>query len=113
MRWVVLLAVGWLAVFTLFAAALQWSSQYPRHGIRGARTVTGLTRALNNVARGGRMPAWTVTSATSVHHVMVVDVEAERPNEARPIAIQIIEPIRDRYEEVLIYVRRPGTSKEL
>jgi hypothetical protein len=37
---------------------------------------------------------------------MVVDVEAERPEEAHEIAIEIVKMARPRgYEEVLIYVR--------
>jgi hypothetical protein len=116
MRWVVLFALAWLAVFAIFGAALHWSSRYVARATPAAKAATALTRALNHVERGGsggRMPAWTVTSATSAHHVMVVEVETERLDEARSIAIQIVEPLRDRYEEVLLYVRRPGTSQEL
>ncbi len=115
MRWLVVLAVAWLGMFALFGAALQWPSRSVNRATP-ADAVTGLTRALNNVDRGGshrRMPAWTVTSATSAHHVMVVEVEAQQPEQARPVAVQIVEPVRERYEEILIYVRRPGTSNEL
>jgi hypothetical protein len=116
MRRVVLFALAWVAAFAIFAAALQWSSRQTPRATAAANAGTALTRALNNVDRGsnrGRMPAWTVVGATSAHHVMVVEVEAQRAEQARAIAVQIVEPLRDRYEEVLVYVRRPGTSKEL
>lgn len=115
MRWVVLCALAWLAVFALFGAALQWASRDP-HPVLAAKAATALTRALNHVEHSSdrrRMPAWTVVKATSAHHVMVVDVEAQRPDQARAIAVQLVEPLRDRYEEVLIYVRRPGAASEL
>jgi hypothetical protein len=39
---------------------------------------------------------------------MVVEVEAQRLEEARAIAIHIVQPLRSRgYEEILIYVRVP------
>jgi hypothetical protein len=116
MRWAVLFALAWLAVFALFAAALHRPPRIPVPPPAAARAATSLTRALNHVEPGSaraQMPAWTVVAATSAHHVMVIDVEAQRPRDARAIAVQLVEPLRDRYQEVLIYVRRPGTSNEL
>jgi hypothetical protein len=49
-----------------------------------------------------------VTRATSAHRAMVIDVEADKPDDARRIAADIVEPLRARYEEVLIYVRPTG-----
>jgi hypothetical protein len=50
-----------------------------------------------------------VTKATAAQHMMVVHVDAERLNDARGIAVQIVEPVRTRgYDEILIYVRQPG-----
>lgn len=116
MRRAVPFALAWLLVFALFGALLQRPSRSASHATPAARASTALTRALNHVERrteGRRMPAWTVVGATSAHHVMVVDVEAERPERARQIATQIVEPLRDRYEEVLIYVRKPGATQDL
>jgi len=39
---------------------------------------------------------------------MVVDVEADRPELALDIAGEIVEPLRGKYDEVLIYVRPTG-----
>jgi hypothetical protein len=113
MRRVAFLALAWLLVIAVFGAIQRWSPQIPRP-TPAAQAASALTRALNHVDRGqsgGRMPVWTVVSATSAHHVMVVDVEAARPDTARQIATQIVEPLRDRYEEVLVYFHKPGDAK--
>jgi hypothetical protein len=39
---------------------------------------------------------------------MVIDVEADMPEDARQIANDIVDPLRAKYEEVLIYVRPTG-----
>jgi hypothetical protein len=113
MRRVGFLALASVLVLALLGAFQLWSRRIP-HPTPAARAATALTRALNNVARSeskGTMPLWTVVSATSAHHVMVVDIEASRPDTARQIATQIVEPLRTRYEEVLIYIHKPGDAK--
>ena len=102
------MGVAWLAVFGLFATLIT----------RPAVTVTpasasGLARELNqksHSAPGSRLAGWRVTDATSVRNVMVVKVDAAQPAQARQIAIQIVEPVRQQYDEVLIYLHRPGAS---
>jgi hypothetical protein len=67
-----------------------------------------LSRAARERAQSPRI-GWVVTKATSAEHTMVVDVEAERLEDARGIALQIVEPVRSHgYQEILIYVRQPG-----
>jgi hypothetical protein len=61
---------------------------------------------------GARYPGWTVTSAYSAHHAMVVEVETEFPETARQIAAQVVEPLKNRYDEVLIYIRTPTTPPD-
>jgi hypothetical protein len=61
---------------------------------------------------GTRFPGWTVTRAYSAHHAMVVEVETDLPDTAREIAAQVVEPVKDRYDEILIYIRKPGTPPE-
>jgi hypothetical protein len=56
---------------------------------------------------GERYPGWTVSRAYSGHHMMVVEVEAERVTDASKIAAQVVEPLKARYDEVLIYIRSP------
>lgn len=61
---------------------------------------------------GDRYPGWTVTGAYSAHYAMVVEVETDRPATALQIAAQVVEPIKDRYQEVLLYVRTPETPAD-
>lgn len=56
---------------------------------------------------GTRYPGWTVKRAYSAHHTMVVEVDAEHPSEALAIARELVEPLRNRYDEVLVYTREP------
>ena len=78
----------------------------------GQTAATVLTDALRNAegrSLGGM--AWRVTQANATDDAMVVDVEAEQPDEARTIAQEIVAPLADSYLEVLIYVRgRAGTA---
>jgi hypothetical protein len=78
------------------------------------KATSSLARTLNKTARdtaGTPQIGWAVTKATSAQHILVVDVDAERLDDARSIATQIVEPVRSRgYEEILIYVREPGSS---
>ena len=78
----------------------------------GERAATVLTDAVRNAGRGlADEMAWRVREANAAGNVMVVDVEADRPDEARRIAEEIVAPLADSYLEVLIYVRgRDGTA---
>ncbi len=65
-----------------------------------------LTNALRNGESGSPDEmAWRVTQANSTADVMVVDVEAERPDEALAITEEIVAPLIDSYAEVVVYVR--------
>jgi hypothetical protein len=65
-----------------------------------------VTDALLQRERGAAEGApWRVTEANSTDTIMVVDIEAERPDEALDIAEEIVAPLANSYEEVLIYVR--------
>ena len=106
----VVAGVAWLTAFGLFAALIEWSARPPRPTPTPA-AVTALVRALNKLESsppGASHEPWTVTRATSAHRAMVVDVEADMPENARQIANDIVEPVRAKYDEVLIYVRPTG-----
>ena len=75
--------VIWVVALLLFAAALQTPAP-PR-----------------NVA------PWSVTQRRTAHHALIVDVVARQVTEATSIAREIVEPVRHRYDEVLVYVRGP------
>ena len=101
--------VAWLAAFGLFAALVEWSAR-PRPSPTPP-ALTDLVRALNKKETPsplGRHEPWVVTRAMSARHAMVIDVEADRPEDAKRIAEEIVTPLREKYEEVLTYVRPIG-----
>ena len=106
--------VAWLAAFAFFAALVQWSAR-PRP-TPTPPAVTALVKALNRMETPspfGRHEPWVVTRATSARRAMVIDVEADMPDDSLNIAVELVKPLREKYEEVLIYVRpigRPGNG---
>jgi hypothetical protein len=57
---------------------------------------------------GTRYSGWTVKRAYSAHRTMVVEVEADHPtSQALAIAREVVEPLGNRYDEVLVYMRDP------
>jgi hypothetical protein len=104
-------AAAAVVAMTMLALSLVIRSPVP-HVTPAAKAASTLARTLNKAAQErAQTPriGWAVTKATSAEHTMVVDVEAERLEEARGIAVQIVEPVRSHgYQEILIYVRQPG-----
>jgi hypothetical protein len=102
--------VAWLTAFGLFAALVDWSAR-PRP-TPTPPALTDLVRALNKMETPSpfaKHEPWIVTRATSARRAMVIDVEADKPEDAQAIAVEIVEPLRAKYEEVLIYVRPIGS----
>jgi hypothetical protein len=57
---------------------------------------------------------WTVVGMISAQRALVVEVDTLRLNEAVAIAQQIVEPVSDRYDEVLVYFfDDPGATPRL
>jgi len=56
---------------------------------------------------------WSLTEHRSAHNMLVAHVETDHLDEAVAIAKQLAEPVRERYEEVLIYFHRPGRPDTL
>jgi hypothetical protein len=58
---------------------------------------------------------WSVTEQLSAHHVLIVQVETRRLDEARAIARRIVDPIlpKEKFAEILIYFHRPGRPDPL
>ena len=104
--------VAWLAAIGSFAALVEYSAR-PRP-TPTPPAVTDLVRALNKMRAPSpfaRHEPWVVTRATSARRAMVIDVEADKPEDARKIAEEIVAPVRARYEEVLVYVRPIGSPQ--
>jgi hypothetical protein len=103
--------VVWLGVLVVFGAMMMRTAT-PE--VKPPVTKPGSSLAQTLTERGQherpRYPGWTVTRATSAHHVLVAHVETDRPETGRSIAVQIVEPVKNRYQEILIYFHRPGES---
>jgi hypothetical protein len=105
--------VAWLAAIGGFAALIEYSAR-PRP-TPTPPAVTSLVKALNKMTTSSpfaRHEPWVVTRATSARRAMVIDVEADKPQDARKIAEEIVAPLRARYEEVLVYVRPIGSPRD-
>lgn len=108
MRLVLLFGAAWVAILGLLLLVVGGTLQ-PR--VDTSEQVT-LTPPPPPPFAGQRFPGWTVTRAYSAHHTMVVEVETDTVANARQIALQVVEPLKGRYDEVLIYVRRPGRPSD-
>src|SRR5678816_4823342 len=83
--------VAWLAAIGSFAALIEYSAR-PRP-TPTPPAVNDLVRALNKMTTPSpfaRHDPWIVTRATSARRAMVIDVEADKPQDARSIAEEIV-----------------------
>ena len=111
-----LLAIGggiaWLLAIASIAFAVHWSD--PPRRVPPLTAVPTLLRELS-VARASQFKegdAWVVTKVTSAHHMLVVNVDAERVGNAQAIATEIVTPVVNRgFDEVLVYVWRTHRHK--
>jgi len=102
--------VAWLGAIALIALAYERSDR-PRI-VPHLATLPPLIRELNT-GRPREGVSWVVTRATSAHHVLVVEVRADRLEDSRAVATQIVETIAGRgYDEVLVYVWLTGTHAQ-
>ena len=103
--------VVWLLSIGLIAFAVHWSDR-PR--VPPLAAVPTLLRELS-AARASQFKegeAWVVTKVTSAHHVLLVNIDAERVNNAQTIAAEIVAPVKDRgFDEILVYVWRTHEHK--
>ena len=111
-----LLAIGggvvWLVAIALIAFAVHWSERSRR--VPPLTAVPTLLREMS-AARASQFKdgeAWVVTKVTSAHHVLLVNVDAERVGNAQQIATEIVAPVKDRgFDEILVYVWRTQKHK--
>jgi hypothetical protein len=72
-----------------------------------ARTPPAVKRAAQPWAR------WTVTERLAAGSVLVLQVETTHLAEASTIARDLVEPVKARYAEVMVYFHRPGRPATL
>lgn len=93
----------------LLAAGLAWSS-LPRHPQRPPSS-SNLARSLNTLAPDDdRTWRSSVTRAQASQGALVVTVDVLEMSESLDIARQIVEPVRTKYDEVLIYMHQHGAK---
>jgi hypothetical protein len=56
----------------------------------------------------GAPPPWMTRHRVAAHRALVVDVEARHPEDALAIARAIAEPEQLRFDEILVFIYRPG-----
>ena len=56
---------------------------------------------------------WHIRNMATAHGTFVIEVEAEDPTQTETIARALIEPIRDDYTEILVYVNKLGDESDL
>lgn len=105
-RLVLAVAGVWMTVATMFAASMWWTGP-SRHPPRPPAT-SELARMLNASTASDRRWRWSVTRAQASQGALVVEADVIDLEEALASARAIVEPVRGRYSEVLIYLRRTG-----
>jgi len=95
-----------LAAALALAALLEYLARTPASGLVEPPPPPAAPPSELRVAGG---LGWQVTAVRSAHHVLVVEVETDRLAEAGAIARQLVEPVADRYDEVLVYFYRPAS----
>ena len=53
---------------------------------------------------------WHIRNMATAHGAFVIEVESEDPTQTDAIARSLIEPIRNDYDEILVYVNTPGSD---
>ena len=95
----------------LLAAGLAWSS-LPRHPQRPPSSST-LARSLNvPVPHDDRTWRWSVTRAQASQGALVVTADVLDMAESMDVAHQIVEPVRAKYSEVLVYLHAHGSKSQ-
>ena len=56
---------------------------------------------------------WYVRNMATAHGAFVIEVEAEDPEQTETISRALIEPIKDDYAEILVYINRMGDESDL
>lgn len=99
------LVVAWMCLGT--AASGGWLMVRSAHDAREAadspeHRLPAVRRSADPFAR------WTITEQFAALHAIVIQIETRHLDEAESIARRVVESLGGRYDEVLIYIHRPG-----
>ena len=53
---------------------------------------------------------WHIRNTATAHGSFVIEVESEDPTQTAATARSLVEPIRDDYDDILVYVNTPGSN---
>ena len=102
--------VVWLLSIGLIAFAVHWSDRPRVPPLAVPTLLRELSAARASQFKAGE--AWVVTKVTSAHHVLLVNIDAERVGNAQTIAAAMFAPVKDRgFDEILVYVWRTHKHK--
>ena len=114
---VALLVLNW----NIRRAPPDTGGQAPEGGAEGGLeivTLDALPEAAPDPAAGPDEPSlvnegWYVRNMATAHGAFVIEVEAEDPERTETISRALIEPIKDDYAEILVYINRMGDDSDL
>ena len=112
--------LGWairlgLVTCVIALAAINWAVRRgPAGGVGGTEPSATSVSASDR----GNEPllvneSWHIRNMATAYGAFVIEVEAEDPSQAETIARTLIEPIKDDYDEVLVYVNQRGDDSDL
>ena len=114
---VALLVLNW----NIRRAPPDTGGQAPADAVEGGLeivTLDALPEAAPDPAAGPDEPSlvnegWYVRNMATAHGAFVIEVEAEDPEQTESISRALIEPIKDDYAEILVYINRMGDDSDL
>lgn len=74
------------------------------------REASAVPRAAVRVPEGPALvnDDWQIVQMATAHGIFTIEVELEDPDTGPDVARALIEPLADRYSEILVYVYNPG-----
>ena len=114
---VALLVLNW----NIRRAPLDTGGQAPAGEVEGELEIVTLDALPGQAPDPGADPdepslvneGWYVRNMATAHGAFVIEVEAEDPEQTETISRALIEPIKDDYAEILVYVNRMGDDSDL
>lgn len=111
------ITLGWatrlgLVVCVVALAVFNWSIR--REPLELSTTAGPATAAVDGPSEPLLInDGWHIRNMATAHGAFVIEVEADDPSQAATIARALVEPTKDDYDEVLIYVNQRGGDSDL
>ncbi len=110
--WRIRLALAGCAVALL---AVNWAARRePTATVSSDRPVAALADTPDRAGQPLLVnEGWHIRNMATAQDAFVIEVEAEDPTQTEAIARALIEPLRDDYDEILVYVSSLGDGSDL